>query len=54
METLEGDWDHGRVVLLEFSNRESWDAFYHSAEYAPLLVLKRSATDSTVSVLEGL
>ncbi len=54
VENLEGNWDHGRIVLLEFPNREAWDALYRSAEYAPLLVLRQGATESIVSVLEGL
>ena len=53
VETPEGDWDHGRVVMLEFQDHEAWDAFYESAEYAPLRALRQSATESTVWVLQG-
>jgi len=30
---LEGTWDHDRLVLLEFPNREKALAWYHSAAY---------------------
>ena len=33
VEALEGTWDHDRLVLLEFPNREKALAWYHSAAY---------------------
>ena len=50
---LEGDLGLNRVVILEFPSPEAARAFYFSAEYAPLLALRESATRSTVSLVEG-
>jgi uncharacterized protein (DUF1330 family) len=33
VEALEGTWDHDRLVLLEFPNREKALAWYHSPAY---------------------
>lgn len=33
VEALEGTWDHDRLVLLEFPNREKALAWYHSEAY---------------------
>lgn len=53
VEVLEGDWEHHRVVLLEFPSREVAEEFYASEEYAPLLRLRLETTKSTLSMLEG-
>ncbi len=33
VEALEGTWDHDRLVLLEFPNREKALSWYHSEAY---------------------
>ena len=53
MEVIEGEWDHGLPVLLEFPDRETVDAFYRSEEYAPLLKLRLDSTEGTLSVIQG-
>lgn len=53
VEVVEGEWDHGILVLLEFPDRATVDAFYASEEYAPLLKLRLESTGGTLTVLEG-
>jgi uncharacterized protein (DUF1330 family) len=37
---VEGEWHPPRVVLVEFPNMDSLQAWYRSEEYAPLLRLR--------------
>jgi uncharacterized protein (DUF1330 family) len=52
-ETLEGDWQPARVVVLEFPSRERAREFYDSPEYAPLKALRLRATRSRLLLLDG-
>ncbi len=36
-ETIEGDWQPQRLVILEFADVESFKRWYHSPEYSQLL-----------------
>ena len=40
-ETLEGDWQPGRVVVLEFDSVERARKWWASAEYAPAKALRQ-------------
>ena len=53
VDVVEGKWDPGIVVLLEFPDRETVDAFYRSEEYAPLLELRLASSDALLAVIEG-
>lgn len=51
---LEGEWDPGRMVIIEFPSMDDLLAWYHSAEYqewAP--VRRRLVPDSMLVALEG-
>jgi uncharacterized protein (DUF1330 family) len=50
---LEGNPGLHRLVVLEFPSMEKLRAFYDSADYAPLLKLRQSATEGTVALVEG-
>ncbi|MDB5371556.1 MAG: hypothetical protein JWP04_198 [Belnapia sp.] len=50
---VEGDPGLQRVVVLEFADMAALRAFYDSAEYAPLIALRASATVSNVALVEG-
>ena len=41
---LEGSWDHDRLVLLEFPNREKALAWYHSEAYQEAKQIRDSAS----------
>ena len=52
-ETVEGDWQPKRVVLLEFPSWDKAMAFYSSAEYRPLRELRLRSSRSKLVVAEG-
>ncbi len=52
-ETLEGEWDVGRLVVLEFPSMDHVRRFYNSSEYAPLIKLRQQSADTIMSTVEG-
>ena len=50
-----GHWKPERVVIIEFPNTEAIDAWYTSAEYQPLLAIRKASTSDQdmMLVLEG-
>lgn len=51
--TLEGDWDPGRFVILEFPDRESAQSWWDSAEYAEAKALRHSSASSQMILADG-
>ena len=52
-ETLEGEWNPGRIVVLEFPSMEKAKAWWSSAGYAPAKAIRQSASDTKMIVVEG-
>jgi uncharacterized protein (DUF1330 family) len=52
-ETLEGDWEPGRMVVLEFPDMAALKAWYGSAEYGPLIKLRQSASSGKLVAVQG-
>ncbi|MFO3795773.1 MAG: DUF1330 domain-containing protein [Anaerolineales bacterium] len=52
-ETLEGDWQPKRLVILEFPNIEQAKAWLNSPEYAPARALRHRYARSNMVVIEG-
>ena len=52
-ETLEGSWDPGRIVVVEFPSMEKAKAWWSSSGYAPAKALRQSASDTKMIVVEG-
>jgi uncharacterized protein (DUF1330 family) len=50
---LEGDLGIARMVVVEFESSDAARRFYRSAEYAPLLKLRKETTRSQVAFFEG-
>jgi uncharacterized protein (DUF1330 family) len=52
----EAHWKPERVVIIEFPDMGSLDAWYNSAEYQPLLALRKQSTSDKdmVIILEGI
>jgi len=50
-----GHWKPQRVVIIEFPDMGNLDAWYNSAEYQPLLALRKDSTSDLdmVITLEG-
>jgi uncharacterized protein (DUF1330 family) len=52
-ETLEGDWQPGRVVVLEFDSVEQARTWWASAEYAPAKALRQKSSTTRMILVEG-
>jgi uncharacterized protein (DUF1330 family) len=52
-ETLEGDWQPGRMVILQFPSLEKAKAWLNSPEYAPARALRNRASLTRMIVVEG-
>lgn len=52
-DTLEGDWQPSRVVVLEFPSLEKANAWWSSDSYAPAKAIRQSASKTRMIVVEG-
>jgi uncharacterized protein (DUF1330 family) len=52
-ETVEGDWNPRRVVVLEFPSVEQARKFYDSPDYAPQKALRFRCAHSKGIIVEG-
>ena len=50
---LEGDWQAGRVVILEFDSVEDARRWYDSPEYQQARAVRQSASTSSFLLVEG-
>ncbi|MBD3175109.1 MAG: DUF1330 domain-containing protein [Armatimonadia bacterium] len=53
VETLEGETEMGRVVILEFPSVERAKEWYHSPEYTEARDLRTGASEGTLILVEG-
>lgn len=53
-ETLEGDWNPKRVIVLEFPSMEKARAWWHSEEYGLARKIRQEAAHTQMLLLEGL
>ncbi|HJT60949.1 MAG TPA: DUF1330 domain-containing protein [Burkholderiales bacterium] len=53
VKSKEGGWTPKRLVVLEFPSMAQAEKFYDSAEYAPLLRLRQSASRGKLVIVEG-
>lgn len=53
METLEGDWQPKRIVVLEFSTKEVAKDWWASQEYAPAKALRQRTATTRMILVEG-
>lgn len=51
--TLEGTWQPGRLVVLEFPSMEKAKAWWSSEDYAPAKALRQSASVTQMVAVEG-
>ena len=54
VEVLEGDWNPGRTVILQFPSFEAAKAFYHSPEYGKARAAREGAAIMRLVCVEGL
>lgn len=50
---LEGGWQPGRLVVLEFKDAEQARRWYDSAEYRPALKLRQETARTRMILVEG-
>ena len=53
VETVEGDWDPGRLVILEFDSVEAARGMFASPEYQEIAALRQDATQSNLIIVDG-
>jgi uncharacterized protein (DUF1330 family) len=53
IESLEGDWDPKRIVIIEFPDTDAARGWYRSDGYAPLRELRRSASVTDIVLVAG-
>jgi uncharacterized protein (DUF1330 family) len=51
---LEGNWDYTRTVLIKFSSRSDFNAWYNSEAYQKILRHRLNAADCDSLLVEGL
>lgn len=52
-ETMEGEWQPGRIVILEFPTKQQAKDWWSSAEYAPAKAIRQAASQSKMILVEG-
>jgi uncharacterized protein (DUF1330 family) len=50
---LEGDWDPGRLVVIEFPSVEAALGWFESDDYQELAAIRREASTARILVAEG-
>jgi uncharacterized protein (DUF1330 family) len=53
-EIIEGEGQSLRTVIVEFPDRDVFDAWYESEEYQPLAEMRMNAAPGTMILVEGL
>jgi uncharacterized protein (DUF1330 family) len=52
-ETIEGDWQPQRLVILEFADSEHFKRWYHSPEYTEARAIRFQASQARAILVQG-
>ena len=52
-ETLEGNWQAKRIVILEFPSEEQARAWYNSPEYSAIIGIRHRSADARLILVHG-
>lgn len=52
-QTLEGNWQPGRFVILQFPDTESAKAWWDSDKYAPAKAIRQQSAHTNMILVEG-
>ena len=52
-EVLEGEWEPGRVVVIEFPSMDAALGWYRSDDYQELAKIRQAASTAKILVVEG-
>ena len=50
---LEGEWDPGRIVVIEFPDVDAALGWFNSGDYQELAAIRREASNARILVAEG-
>ncbi len=53
-ETMEGDWQPGRIIVLEFPSMQKARDWWSSAGYAPAKALRQAISKTKMILVEGI
>jgi uncharacterized protein (DUF1330 family) len=53
-ETIEGDWQSQRLVILQFDSVDHFKRWYHSPEYSKIRAIRFNASISRAVVVQGM
>jgi uncharacterized protein (DUF1330 family) len=53
VETIEGTWNPGRFVILEFENSEQFQRWYNSPEYTEARAIRFKASTASAILVQG-
>lgn len=53
VQALEGAWEHERMVIVEFPDKESAEAWYDSDVYRPLRELRQRSASTVILLAAG-
>ena len=53
VETIEGDWNSERIVILEFENSEQFQRWYNSPEYTAARTVRFKASTASAILVQG-
>ena len=53
LKLLEGEWQHPRLVIIEFPSREAAEGWYRSPEYQKIIGLRLNSTVGNLVIVEG-
>ena len=51
--TLEGEWPHPRLVIIEFPSRAAAEAWYASDEYKKIIALRHKSSVGNLVIVDG-
>jgi uncharacterized protein (DUF1330 family) len=51
--SLEGEWPHPRVVIIEFPSRAAAEGWYKSADYQKIISLRQKSSVGNLVIVDG-
>ncbi len=51
--TLEGEWPHPRLVIIEFPSRAAAEGWYNSAEYQKIIALRQQSSVGSLLIVDA-
>ena len=51
--TLEGEWPHSRLVIIEFPSRAAAEGWYKSADYQKIISLRLKSSVGNLIIADG-